>query len=81
MKNDEAVVVCAVKKKYRNKGLIKLCFDNCIEQIRKAGINTLYWETDKNNVTSAKLAKSLGFKKYSSNTNSDDICFYIDINS
>ena len=80
MDKDEAVIVCAVKKKYRNKGLIKLCFDNCIESIRKAGINTLYWETDKNNVTSAKLAKSLGFKKYSSNTTSDDICFYIDIN-
>lgn len=71
MKKNEAVIVCATKKEYRGLGLIKKCYNGLESIVKKKGIDTLYWETTKNNNVSSSIAKSLGFSK-GENINKDD---------
>ena len=59
---DDANIVLAVLKKYRNRGIARSLVINMEQKINVKSIKNLTWKTDLDNIASQNLAKSLGYK-------------------
>ena len=59
---DDANIVLAVLKKYRNQGIARYLVTNMEQKINVGSIKNLTWKTDLDNTVSQNLAKSLGYK-------------------
>lgn len=59
---DDANIVLAVLKKYRNRGIARSLVIDMEQKINVKSIKNLTWKTDLDNIASQNLAKSLGYK-------------------